>query len=149
MISMTEMNPSPPSTTQVPAADVTAPPPDGLSVVFQAYPLKQPEEEINEFLVRVRGSVLRRARRKLVGLIHNRFPWPEFLLGLSTISAGGTLGALASRVPWNSHNALIFYLILPVLTVGAGVSYGLLRHLTPSKGFGSRPGSFRRTPRPG
>lgn len=126
---MNEMNPSPSSATLVPAADVTAPPPEGSSVVHQAYPLKQPEEEINEFLVQVRGSVLRRVRRKLGGLIHTRFPWPEFLLGLSTLSAGGALGAVASGVVWNTCEAVIFYLILPVLAVGSGVAYVLLRQL--------------------
>lgn len=126
-----ELSPTPPSATPVPAADVMAPPPDGSSVVYQAFPVKQTEEELNEFLVKVRGSVLRRARRKLNGLVRNRFPWPEVLLGLSTISAGGALGALASRIPWNSQYAIIFYLILPLLAVGAGVAYVLLRHLTP------------------
>lgn len=127
-----EMHPTPPSATGVPAADVTVPPADGGSVVHQAYPLKQPVEELDEFLVRVRGSTLRRARRKLTALVKLSFPWAEVLLGVSTLCAGGGLGALASGVAWNTDKAVFYYVILPVIAVGTGVGYALLRHLTPN-----------------
>ncbi len=115
----------------VPAADVTVPPADGGSVVHQAYPLKQPEEEASEFIVQVRASTLRRTRRRLGSLVVVKFPWPEVLLGLATLCTGGALGAIASNVEWNCWKAKIFYLILPIIAVGAGVAYVMLRHLVP------------------
>lgn len=130
---MHDMTPPPPSATPVPAADVKVPALGAGSVVHQAYPLRQPEEELNESLVMVRASILRRARRKLSALLTGKFPWPEVLLGLGTLSAGGPLGAVASGVPWNDSKAPFFYLLLPLVAIGAGVAYALLRHLTPQK----------------
>lgn len=130
---MDEMKPPPPSATPVLAADVQFPPADAGSVVHQAYPLRQPEEELNEFLIKVRASILLRARRKLSTLLTVKFPWPEALLGLSTLCIGSTLGAVASDVPWNCSKAPFFYLLLPVVSIGSGVAYALLRHLTPQK----------------
>lgn len=122
-----EMKPTPPSAIQVPAADVKTPPPEGSSIVHQAYPLKQPEEEINEFMVQVRGSVLRRARQKLWCITTTRFPWPEVLLGLSMLAIGAILGAVASGVVWNSGKAVVFYMVLPVVAGCSIVAYALLR----------------------
>jgi len=126
-----------PSIAAVPAADVTAPPVDTGSVVHQSYPLRQPEEDATEILVRVRGTTLRRVRKRLAILISGRFPWPELLLGLATLSLGCSFGGLASGVPWAviksgvaapSSRALLFYVLFPILGVGSLVGYFCLRH---------------------
>lgn len=123
--------PPPANAQTVPAADVTVPPADGGSVVHQAYPLKQPEEEASEFIVQVRASILRRTRRRLATLVVATFPWPEVLLGLATLCTGGALGAVASNVAWDCWKAKIFYMVLPVIATGSGVAYVMLRHLIP------------------
>src|SRR5678815_2568151 len=109
----------PPTVTAVPTADVTAPGINTGPVIHQSYPLKRPEEDANEILIQVRGSILRRIRLKLGAIAkHGRFPWPEALLGLATLAFGGTLGAWASALPWavvekgGPHptlKALVFY----------------------------------------
>lgn len=127
-----------PSATSVPAADVTAPVNSG-QIIHQSFPLRQPEEEANEILVQVRGSSLRKIRRRLDSLVSPRFPWPEVLLGLSTLSFGGSLGAVASRTAWATVEngvatlnwvAFVFYALFPMIGVGAAVGYASLRYFT-------------------
>ena len=136
---MPEPPPFPASVTVVPAADVTAPPIDTGSMVHQAFPLRQPEEEANEILVRVRGSILRRVRKRLSSLVVYGTPWPEVLLGTATLLLGATFGGLGSGLPWAAivsgvavpnPRAVVFYVVFPVLGVGAVVGYFLLRHFT-------------------
>jgi hypothetical protein len=68
----------------LPAADVTAPATTQENLLHVAYPVKKPEEEHSEFFIEVRASTLGRVRRKAMKLTAARFPWPEFLLGVST-----------------------------------------------------------------
>lgn len=130
---MDEFKAPPPTAISAPAAEVQAPATGSGSVVHQAYPLKQPEAELNEFMIKVRASILLRARRKLSALAKTKFPWPEVLLGLCTLCAGSTLGAIATGVLWSSSKAPFFYGLLPIAAVASGVAYGLLRHLAPEK----------------
>src|SRR5712692_5290350 len=97
---MTDSQLPAPSVATVPAADVTAPPVDAGSIVHQSYPLRQPEEDANEILVKVRGTTLRRVRKRLSTLLLGRFPWSEVLLGVATLFLGASFGALGSSVPW-------------------------------------------------
>ena len=125
--SMTEFSPPSANAARELTADVTVPAADGTSVVHQAYPLRQPMEEATEILVRVRGSTLRRVRKRLVALSNASFPWPELLLCMATLAAGGVLGAIASDVTLKELRGKLFYLLLPPLAVGCGVAYGMLR----------------------
>lgn len=136
---MTESELPPPQVATVPAADVTAPPVDAGSIVHQSYPLRQPEEDANEILVRVRGTTLRRVRKRLSTLLVGKFPWPEVLLGLATLFFGASFGALGSSVPLATLDngaavanplAILFYVVLPFFGVGAAVGYFCLRHLS-------------------
>jgi len=136
---MTEPELPAPTVITVPAADVTAPPIDAGSIVHQSYPLRQPEEEANEILVQVRGTTLRRVRKRLSTLLSGGFPWPEVLLGAATLLLGASLGALGSGIPWATLDngaavanslAILFYLVLPILGVGAAVGYFCLRHFS-------------------
>jgi len=136
---MTDSQLPAPSIITVPAADVTAPPVDAGSIVHQSYPLRQPEEEANEILVQVRGTTLRRVRKRLSTLASGGFPWPEALLGVATLSLGASFGAFGSSIPWAildngaaaaNPRAILFYVVLPIVGVGALVGYFCLRHFT-------------------
>lgn len=129
----------PPNVVAVPAADVQAPPPNPATVVHESYPLLQSEEDANEILVRVRGSTLRRVRKRLASLKHEGFPWSEVLLGLATLSFGASLGALASKLPWAevesgiatpTISAILFYVVLPLIGAAAAVAFFMRRYHT-------------------
>lgn len=129
----------PPNVVAVPAADIQAPPPNPATVVHESYPLLQSEEDANEILVRVRGSTLRRVRKRLGSLKYEGFPWSEVLLGLATLSFGGSLGALASKLPWAAveservtptFSAIFFYVLLPIVGAAAAVAFFMRRYHT-------------------
>src|SRR5260221_12310541 len=105
-----------------PAADVTAPPIGAGQIVSKSYPLRQSEEEANEIVVSVRGTTLRRVRKRLSTLVSDSFPWSEVLLGAATLFLGASLGAYGSDVPWATIDngvaganprAILFYAVLP------------------------------------
>jgi hypothetical protein len=106
------------------------------SIVHQSYPLRQPEEDASEILVQVRGTTLRRARKRLFELQADRFPWSEILLGVATICIGGYLGALAAGLPWGTVTkntavptllGVLFYAMMPAVFTGCAVGYLLTR----------------------
>lgn len=111
----------------LPAADVTAPATTQENLLHLAYPVKKPEEEHSEFFIEVRASTLARVRRKAMQLTTARFPWPEFLLGVSTAALGAALGAVPAGVDIKKPIGLIYFVALPVLCAGTGVAYFMLR----------------------
>lgn len=139
---MTDPLQNPPTATVVPAADVVAPPKEVGPIVHQSFPVRQPREDANEIMVPVRGRLLRRIRGKLSKLAETSFPWPEALLGIATLSFGGTLGAMASSLPWAVVSgaaaaptalSIVFYVALPVVGFAAGVGFIMLRHFSSHK----------------
>ncbi len=61
------------------------------------------------------------------------------LLGVATLLLGATLGALGSTIPWAilengaavaNPRAILFYVVFPIIGVGAAVGYFCLRHFT-------------------
>jgi hypothetical protein len=125
---MTGPEPPRPQAQLLPAADIQAQqPPVGSSLVHQSFPVRQPEEDSSEFLVRVRASTLRRVRTKLGELAEVPFPLSELLLGLSTLAIGTFLGALTADVTAGTAKAVFFYTVLPVVGVSSLVAYLLLR----------------------
>ena len=126
-----------PNAAAVPAADVQAPPPNPATIVHHSYPLRQSEEDANDILVPLRGSTLRRVRKRLVALTTSPFPWSELLLGAATLCFGSSLGALASSLPWAdvssgravpTISALIFYIALPLVGAATAVAFVVRRH---------------------
>lgn len=111
----------------LPAADVTAPATTQENLLHVAYPVKKPEEEHSEFFIEVRASTLARVRRKAMKLTTARFPWPEFLLGVSTAALGAALGAVPAGVDIKKPIGLFYFVALPVLCAGTGVAYFMLR----------------------
>lgn len=126
---MEEFQPPPANATPLPAADVTAAAPTG-NVEYEAYPVRKPEEDLNDFKVQVRASTLTRCRAKLTQVSAPRFPWHEMALGASTLAAGAFLGALPADIKAGSSQAVFFYTLLPIIAVGAFVAYLFLRRLT-------------------
>ena len=49
------------------------------------------------------------------------------LLGGSTLAAGASLSALISDVCLDSENGILFFVIMPMVAVGCGVAYFMLR----------------------
>jgi hypothetical protein len=126
---MEEFQPPPANATPLPAADVAAAAPAG-NVEYEAYPVRKPEEDLNDFKVQVRASTLSRCRAKLAQVSAPRFPWHEVALGASTLAAGAFLGALPADIKAGGLQAVFFYTLLPIIMVGAFVAYLFLRRLT-------------------
>lgn len=124
---MGHFEPSPPDVRTIPAADVLATTGTGGPVVHQAFPVRRPEADRNEFLVQVRASTLHRCRGRLREPAANPFPWHEAALGISTLSFGAFLGALPAALVLNSRSGIFFYNVLPAVGVGAGVAFAFLR----------------------
>jgi len=126
---MEEFQPPPANASPLPAADITAAAPAG-NMEYEAYPVRKPEEDLNDFKVQVRASTLTRCRTKLTQVSAPRFPWHEVALGASTLAAGAFLGALPANIKAGSPQAVFFYTFLPIIAVGAFVAYLFLRRLT-------------------
>ena len=124
---MAEFNPPLPNAQPLPAADVTAEP-QSNNIEYQAFAVRKPEEDLSDFKIQVRASVLAKCRNRLLGMTKQKFPWYEVALGGGTLSAGGYLGALPANLPAASGQHFFFYTILPALSVGSLVAYFFLRH---------------------
>lgn len=119
--------PSPAPVVALPSADVQAPQVgEGIQVTY-TFPIRQPEEDFNDFQVGVRASVLKRCRGRLGTIAAQGFPPAEILLGISTLSAGAALSAVISGVQLGSGLGFIFFVVLPMVAVGSGVAYWMLR----------------------
>lgn len=122
--------PAPAPVVAQPAADVQAPQVGEGSQVTYTYPIRQPEEDFNDFQVGVRASLLKRCRVRLQTVAAQGFPLPELLLGISTLAAGAALSAVISGVQLGSWRGVVFFVILPMVAVGSGVAYGMLRRFS-------------------
>lgn len=123
---MDDFFPPPANAQAFPVADVMAPPPSG-NVEYESFPVRKPEEDLNDFKVQVRASTLSRCRSKLALASSASFPWHELALGFSTLSAGGVLGALPAEIIPGTKQAILFYTVLPAISVSAFVAYLFLR----------------------
>lgn len=113
----------------LPAADVTAPiSPENME--YEAFPVRKPEEDLNDFKVQVFASTLRRCRAMLSKISTSSFPWHEIALGLSTLAAGAYLGALPAEIKIDTWFGKFFHTFLPALAVAAFVAYFFLRRST-------------------
>jgi hypothetical protein len=125
---MDEFEPPVPNASPLPVADVTAAATGG-NVEYEAFPVRKPEQDLNDFKVQVRASTLARCRAKLAPLSGPAFPWHEVCLGVSTMAAGAFLGALPADIKVGSPQAIFFYTILPVIAASALIAYVFLRRL--------------------
>jgi hypothetical protein len=119
--------PAPAPVAAQPAADIRAPQVGEGNQVTYTYPIRQPEEDFNDFQVGVRASVLKRCRVRLQTIVAQGFSLQEIMLGISTLTAGGALSALISGVELGSWRGVVFFVILPMVAVGSGVGHWMLR----------------------
>lgn len=125
-----------PSAEPLPAADVQVAPARRGAVVYKAFPVRQPEADVNDFVVEVRASTLERCRGQLGQLAKLGFPWHEVALGVSTLAFGALLGALQTGVPLNSANGVLFYCVAPSVGAAAAVAFWFLRKRSSSDAAG-------------
>lgn len=116
----------PPNVTSLPVADLHAAAIPG-KVEYEAYAVRKPEADLNDFKVSVRASILARCRARLDRVSKPRFPWYEIVLGLSTLTGGAFLGALPADIKANSFWGIFFYTVLPIVAVSSFVAYFFLR----------------------
>lgn len=121
--------PPQPDSTGIPAADIELPS-NSSDVRHAAYPVKRPEQELNEFFVECRATTLVRCREKLTVIGNARFPWYELLLAISSLAFGTFFGALSSGITYvadPTHWKLLF-VFMPMVGIGTGVAYLFMRH---------------------
>lgn len=113
----------------IPTADIRLPEGSG-DYRHAAYPIKRPEEEINEFIVECRSTTLNRCREKLQAIKNSPFPWHEILLAISSLAIGGCLGALSSDVSYSADPILwkTLFMLLPFVGMATGIAYAFLRY---------------------
>jgi hypothetical protein len=121
--------PPQPSAEAIPTADIRLPTNSG-DVRHAAYPVKRPEEEINEFMVECRATTLIRCREKLFAIRDSSSPWYEILLAVASLAIGTSLGALSSDITYTSAPILwkFLFMFLPFVGLGTGTAYFFLRH---------------------
>lgn len=120
--------PPPANASPLPAAEIKAAT-TTENVEYQACPVRVPEEDLNDFIVKVRASTLTRCRTKLEQISEPNFPWHEMALGASTLAAGGFLGALPASMTAGTLGAIFFYTVFPIIAVASIVAYFFLRGL--------------------
>jgi hypothetical protein len=124
---MEDFLPAQTSAVALPTADVRATVPSGAKVEYEAYPVRRPEADLNDFKVQVRASNLARCRATLTRAAKTRFPWHEMALGTSTLSTGAFLGALPATIAAGTAQSVFFYTMLPIVGVSTFVCYLFLR----------------------
>lgn len=126
MTDVDNADPLAPQAAAAPAAVVT-PQPAADSLIHQSFPVRQPEQDLEEFYVYVRASQLKQARAAADANKSQGIPWDEILLAISTTSCGAFLGALTATFEKGSKWPILFFNILPAITVGAFVAYLFMR----------------------
>lgn len=126
-MALDDFEPPPPPVATIPVADVNAAVGAG-NIEYEAFPVKTPEADINDFKVRVRASALAKCRSRLMTLASPPFPWHELALAISTLTGGAYLGALpSSAIQYGTFSGHFFYTFLPITAVGAFIAYLFLR----------------------
>ena len=119
------------SVESLPIADISAPHGgSNVSTTTRNFTVKISQKDADDFVVEVNASDLTHIRDKATSYLEEqRFLSAELLLGFGCVSIGATLSALLSRVPLDSTNGFVFYIIAPVFAVGLIVKYSSDRKL--------------------
>lgn len=127
---------SEPKANSIPAADISVNVSDSGVTTTHTFPVRQPRDYSNDFVVHVYASTLYRCRRKLEDITRTGFPINEVMLGLATTAVGAIAGAMASDIALASPKGIFFFVILPPFTGAFLVAYFFLRrdaHRHPSQ----------------
>lgn len=111
---------------QEPVANITSTSLNEVTTTLE-YEVKIPEEYLNDFMIKIYASDLRKARKILEEAKKSRFPIHEILLGISTTCLGCFLGALCSNIALTSVLGKVVYIIIPMAAVGSFIAYLFLR----------------------
>jgi len=124
----TSFIPPQPNVKAIPTADIHLPTASG-DYRHAAYPVKRPEEEINEFMVECRATMLIKCRDRLSAIRDSTFPWHEMFLAIASLTIGTSLGALASDISYTRDPSLwkFLFMVLPFMGIGTGIAYFFLR----------------------
>lgn len=99
----------------------------GSATTTLTYSIRQPEEYVNDFMVSLRASEIRKVRKYCEDAKKSEFPWSEILLAISTTCIGCFLGALTSNIELNSLKGIIMYVVSLVIASGTFVAYLFIR----------------------
>ncbi|CEN21232.1 hypothetical protein [Paraclostridium sordellii] len=91
------------------------------------YPIKQPDEYVNDFMVSLRASEIRKVRKYCDDAKKSKFPLHELLLAISTTCIGCFLGAVASNVDLASLKGIIMYFVSSIVASSTFVAYLFVR----------------------
>ena len=123
---MDDFQPPPPNARGLPAADLTASA-QTSNVEYEAFPVRKPEEDLNDFKLQVRASTLTRCRTRLAQISNVSFPWHELALGVGTLAAGVYLGTIPAEIKPETAQSTVFNTIMPAVAASALVAYFFLR----------------------
>lgn len=86
-----------------------------------------PNDDVNDFIIQVRASLIKRIRDKLSPLCKQKFPLTEILLGVSTTLIGVVLSSIAADIKITETKGIIIFVVLPVIAAICGTSYFFVR----------------------
>jgi hypothetical protein len=131
-----------------PAADVRAVPTEEDLTVTRTFPIRWPEEDLDDFQVGVRATVLAHCRANLKLIAAVQFPWAEVLLGAASLSLGASASAWISGVPLGGVKGVIFYVATPIIGSGAAVAYFMMRRFWSDNAHGLAQAVLKELPDP-
>ena len=113
----------------VPVAEVTMRSPSGDDIRYQAYSVKRPAQDVDDFLIECRASVLERCRSQLNRIVDSEFPLYEIMLAISCAATGAFLGALPTDITHQTSPLMwkFYFAIVPLVGSSLLVAYFLLR----------------------
>lgn len=87
---------------------------DGSIFSSYTYPVRTPNEDLNEFIVKVRAQNLRKARQSLKRILNLPFGWQDLCLFVASSSLGGSLGGFLVDLPPWTWRFVLFWIVCPV-----------------------------------
>ncbi|HAT4245993.1 hypothetical protein LIZ77_05480 [Clostridium perfringens] len=115
------------TTTYATVAEVTINNASMSNTTTLTYQIKQPNEYLNDFMVSLRASEIKKVRGLCDDAKKSSFPWNEILLAIATTFLGCILGALVSNIQLNSLKGIIIYILGGVIASGTLVAYFFVR----------------------
>src|SRR5581483_5902341 len=77
--------------------------------VHHVFPVHQPQDEINDTIVQIRGSKIKRCRELAESIGKNSVDWFSVAAAIASLGIGGLLGGWASALPPNGN--VLYYVV--------------------------------------
>lgn len=118
------------TTSGIPVADIKGDPDQQPITIERSNEVKEDKTKTGSSDIIVNENVLERTREKLEEIRDNKPDYTEILLALCTVSFGAVLGAFSTGLKFElTFTSVVFYVILPMVFVGTGVSFLILKNL--------------------